>query len=187
MIVVRYLDRIQYTPNMPLLAPVCPEPRRAFLGRSKSKDLSFRANPFVCHTSVKFTASEHPIRMRVLSERSESKDLEALLSPLSATDPRNCLLSPFIATLPKTPSRKSFVCHTSKTPPGGYLPPVVQTGAWLAKQTGGFLTLANPCSVPQDQIHQGLLPLVGRPPAHPEIPSPANPVIIRFPGLRDCC
>ena len=56
--------------------------------------------------------SEHPIRIRVLSERSASKDLSQALSRVFATHPRNLPLTPFVATLPKIPSRKSFGCHT---------------------------------------------------------------------------
>ena len=70
------------------------------------------ANPFICHNSGKSPVSEHPTRMRVLSERSESKDLNTPPSPLFATHPRDRRLTPIIATDPKTPFRNSFACHT---------------------------------------------------------------------------
>ena len=86
---------------------------------------SIAANSFLCRTSTISPVTELPTRMRVLSERSEAKDLSSQLTrnslpltPLSATLPRNRILAPLFATHPETPSRKSFICRTSKTPGG---------------------------------------------------------------------
>ena len=72
--------------------------------------------------------TEHPTRMRVLSERNElrlhpgwfcgTNDLSFGLSPLFTTLVENCLVTPFLATLPKSLDLKSFICHTCDTPPG---------------------------------------------------------------------
>ena len=56
-----------------------------------------RESPVTNHQSL----SEHPIRMRVLSERSESKDLDPALTL-------------FICHTSKKSPANSFVCHTSK-------------------------------------------------------------------------
>jgi len=81
--------------------------------------------------------TEHPTRMRVLSERTElrllhpgwfcgTKDLSQGLNPLFTTLVENCLVTPFLATLPKFLDLKSFVCHTCDTPGGlqvfGFVP-----------------------------------------------------------------
>jgi len=72
--------------------------------------------------------TEHPIRMRVPSERStgfvprtllrgESKDLSFILSNLFLCHTsRISAATPLFATDPKSPSRKSFACHTCDTP-----------------------------------------------------------------------
>ena len=173
-----------------LLNPVKSHPyEKTGEGRTLSRRFFALPNFFVCHRSEKLVAK------RASDEDASPERAQRVEGPQSIA--KSCVCHRSAKSPPK-----SFPCHTSKNalpqvlclphiqdpPPGVCISrPCRRSRVCPAKQTGGFLTLANPCSVPHDQIHQGLLPLVGRPPAHPEIPSPANPVIIRFPGLRDCC
>jgi len=64
--------------------------------------------------------TEHPTRMRVLSQHRESKDLNPPINPAFATDPKNPSITPLLATLPKSVVFNSFPCHTSDTPLGGH-------------------------------------------------------------------
>src|SRR5712692_5372517 len=86
------------------------------------------------------TLSDHPTRMVVPSQRSESRDPSFGVSPLTSTLTKFAPATPLTSTLTKTKDLKSFIINTYKKPGGDTPNSVAQPLQSLTSNLRSFLS-----------------------------------------------